>query len=71
MGEFNGKTKVKDLLANPEAAAILEEYIPGFTTAPETKQAYGMSIKAMCAFPQVPLTKEQSAEMIAKFEAIE
>lgn len=67
---FSVTNKIKDLLANEEAAKILREYLPGIDTDPQAKIAHNMSLKAMCAFPQAHITKEQLAEMGKKLEEI-
>ena len=67
---LNGKSKVKDLIANPEICAIIEEYLPGMSTDPRAKQGYGMPLKTVCSFPQTGLSKEKAAEMIARIEAL-
>lgn len=68
---LTGKSKIKEVLANEKAAAILDEYLPGISTSPSTKQAMGMSLKALLAFPQTPIDKDKAAELIAKVEALE
>jgi len=67
---FSVTSKIKDLLANEEAAKVLKEYLPGIDTDPKAKVAFNMSLKAMCAFPQAHITKEQLAEMGKKLEEI-
>lgn len=67
---FSVTTKVKDLLANEETAKIIMEYLPGIDTDPQAKVAHNMSLKALCAFPQSHITKDQLEEMGKKLEAI-
>lgn len=62
---LNVNSKVKDLVENPETAKILEKYMPGITTHPGTKAAYGMTLKALMAFPQAKISKE-TAEAVAR-----
>lgn len=63
-------SKVKEIVENPQAAAVLDKYIAGMSTAPGTKQAYGMTLKMVCSFPQTPISKEKVAEMAAELEAL-
>jgi len=35
-------SKIADLLANPKAKAILDKYLPGFSTNPQMAMAKGM-----------------------------
>jgi len=58
-------SKVKDLVENAETAKILEKHMPGMTTNPGTRMAYGMTLKALMAVPQAKVSKEV-AEKITK-----
>ena len=52
-------SKVQDICENPEALAIVKEIMPAFDeTNPGMKQAYGMSLKALLAFPATKCPKE-------------
>ena len=63
------KSKVKDICENPEALAIVKSIKPDFDeTNPGMKQAYGMSLKALLAFPATKCPKDQQ---IAIAEALE
>jgi len=62
---LTANSKVKELVENPETAKILEKYMPGMTTNPGTRMAYGMSLKALMAVPQAKVSKE-TAEKITK-----
>jgi hypothetical protein len=61
-------SKVKDILANPEALAIVAKYLPTIED-PRTKAAAGMSLKALLAFPQTKCPKEDQAAIAAELEA--
>lgn len=53
------KSKVKDICESPEALAIIKELKPDFDeTNPGMKQAYGMSLKALLAFPATKCPKD-------------
>jgi hypothetical protein len=67
---LNVNSKVKDLLANPECVKVLEKYMPGMTTNPGLKAAYGMSLKALLAFPQTKCSKENAAAITKDLEAL-
>ena len=52
-------SKVKDICENPEALAVVKKVMPAFDeTNPGMKQAYGMSLKALLAFPATKCPKE-------------
>ena len=53
------KSKVKDICENPEALAVVKSVMPTFDeTNPGMKQAYGMSLKALLAFPATKCPKD-------------
>ena len=52
------KSKVKEIVENPEALAVVKSVMPAFDeTNPGMKQAYGMSLKALLAFPATKCPK--------------
>jgi len=70
MAKFSIDTKMKDLLSDPAATAVLEEYIPGMSKNPQIKMAYGMTFKKVAGFPQTGLSKDQVAEIDQKLQAL-
>ena len=52
-------SKIGDLLANPKAKAILDKYLPGFSTNPQMAMAKGMSLKAMAPMSKGLLTPDK------------
>lgn len=68
---FNSKSKLRDVLADPKAAAVIEEYKPGFADNPMMGPCMGMRIGTLLTFPQAGFTPEQQSEIIAKLEALE
>ena len=53
------KSKVKDILANDEAYAIIQEYIPSMDRDdPRVHEADNMSMKALLAFPATKCPKD-------------
>ncbi|MDR1183989.1 MAG: hypothetical protein LBK67_04245 [Coriobacteriales bacterium] len=45
-------SKVKDIMACPEAVAILEEMVPGISKNPDLKMIYGMPLSTCVNIPQ-------------------
>ncbi len=39
------ESKLKEIMANPDAVALMEEYIPGISKDPKIKMAMGMSLE--------------------------
>ena len=51
---INSKSKLKEILADPRAVAIIEEYKPGFATNnPQLGPVMGMRINLLIKFPQI------------------
>lgn len=59
---FTLDSTLGDFLNNPQAAAVMEKYLPGISTNPMVAMAKGMSLNMILAFPQAAefgLTKEK------------
>ena len=63
-------SKIKELIESPEALAVIEQYMPGLSTNPGTKAAYGMKLKALAAFPQSKVSPEDREKMFVELEAL-
>jgi len=70
MAKFSQDSKVRDLVNDPEAKAVMESFIPGFSTHPQLKMAFGMTLKQIAGFPQAKISKEMLAEIDAKLRAL-
>ncbi|MBO4353199.1 MAG: hypothetical protein J5818_06895 [Eggerthellaceae bacterium] len=68
---ISSKSKLRDILEDERAVAIIDEYIPGFVSNPELGPVAGMKMKVLLKFPQVDLTKEQVAEIIERLDALD
>lgn len=65
---ITGSSKVKDILASPAAMDIVRKYVPKIDD-PNTKQAAGLSLKALLAFPQAGVPKDVAKACIAELDA--
>jgi hypothetical protein len=63
-------SKLKDIVKNPEAKAVLQKYFPVDLDSPTIKIAYGMTLRKCCSFPQVDISDEKLAELEAELEAV-
>lgn len=59
------ETPIGELLDNPATRAILDEYLPGFSTAEQIDAARGMTLKAVQPFAEDTLTDEKLAKIDA------
>ena len=68
---INSSSKLREILEDERAVAIIDEYIPGFVSNPELGPVAGMKMKTLLKFPQVSLPKEQVEEIIARLDALD
>ena len=68
---ISSKSKLREILEDERAVAIIDEYIPGFVNNPELGPVAGMKMSVLLKFPQVELTKEQVAEIIERLDALD
>ena len=68
---ISSKSKLREILEDERAVAIIDEYIPGFVNNPELGPVAGMKMRVLLKFPQVDLTKEQVAEIIQRLDALD
>lgn len=68
---INSSSKLRDILEDERAVAIIDEYIPGFVSNPELGPVAGMKMKTLLKFPQVGLPKEQVQEIIDRLDALD
>jgi hypothetical protein len=62
-------TTLGTLLDNPQAKAILEQYLPGISTNPMVAMARGMTLNMLLAMPQAAqlgITKEKAEAILAE-----
>ncbi len=70
MAKFSADSKMKDLLKDPDASAVLESYFPGMTKSPRIKMAFAFTLRKVAAFPQLNLDKEKVDEIDQKLQAL-
>lgn len=68
---FSVDDKCKKLAKNPEAAAIITEFSPGFTTDPQMKMVMGLTLRKLASFPQAAELAERLDEIDERLKAIE
>ncbi|MBQ8563791.1 MAG: hypothetical protein IJ443_07885 [Firmicutes bacterium] len=70
---MNRNSKLREVLDDPRAVAIIEEYMPGFV---EEKAAMmgpvmGMKIGMLLKFPQVSLPKDAVNAILERIDALD
>ena len=68
---INSKSKLKEVLADPRAVAIIEEYKPGFASDPQLGPVMGMRMNLLLNFPQTGFSEEDKQAIIAKLDALD
>jgi alpha-L-rhamnosidase len=66
---FTLDTTVGEILAHPQAKAVLDQYLPGVSSNPMIAMAKGMSLRTVLAMPQAAqfgLTQEKAETVLAE-----
>jgi len=70
MSKFSMDSKLGDLMKDPAAKAVIDQFLPGASTNPQTKMAFGMTLKALAGFPQAKISKDLLAQIDAALKAL-
>lgn len=65
-----GSTVVGTILDDPEARAIVDRYLPGFSTNPQIDQGRGFTLNFMQNFDRETITDEVLANINTEFEIL-
>ncbi len=68
---FSLDSKVKDILKNSSAAAILDKYCPGASTNPQMKLVGGLTLRKLASFPQSAYLQPHLEALDKELQAIE
>jgi len=71
MARFSIDSKMGDLMKDPAALAILEEYYPGMSADKRMKMVMAMTLRALAKFPQAGEIGKKIDEIDARLQAIE
>ena len=63
-------SKLKDVMANPEGAAIIEKYVPGAKTDTRLKLAGGLTLTKIVSMSGGQLSPDMLEEVDAKLKAL-
>ncbi len=67
--EITLNTTLGTLLDDPQAKAVLDQYVPGISSNPMVAMLKGMTLNKLLALPQAAqfgLTKEKAEEILAE-----
>ena len=68
---ITSKSKLKEVLADPRAVAIIEEYKPGFSSDPQLGPVMGMRMNLLLKFPQTGFSEEQIKTITERLDALD
>ena len=70
---ITSKSKLRDVLADPRAVAIIEEYKPGFVEnfADMMTPCLGMRMSTLLKFPQVGISEDAVKDIITRLDALD
>ena len=63
--------KVKDILKNPAAAAVLDKFCEGASKNPQMKLVGGLTLRKLASFPQSAYLQPHLEELDKELQAIE
>jgi hypothetical protein len=70
---FTLESTIGDILANPNAAKVLDQYIPGASQNPMLAMAKGMSLRMVLSMPQAAqagLTEDKVKTVLAEINKL-
>ena len=67
---FSENSTIREILANEQAEAILNKYVPGASTHPQIGMAMGMTLKQVSWYPESGLTPEKLEALVKDLEKI-
>lgn len=70
MSKFSENSKVRELLDDPDAKKVLEEYIPALAKSSQIEVVSGMALKKVLNFPQAQMTPEKKQEVYDALAAL-
>jgi hypothetical protein len=68
---ITSKSKLKDILEDPRAVAIIEEYKPGFASDPQMGPVKGMRLDLLLRFPQAGFSAEVQKAILDRIDALD
>ena len=67
---FDEDSKIRDIIADERARAILDKHLPGASTHPQLSMGLGMSLKEISWYAESGLTQEKLKALVADLAAL-
>ena len=68
---FSEQSKIREIIADERAKAILDKHLPGASTHPQLYQAMEMTLKEISWYPESGLTKGKLQALVADLAAFD
>ena len=67
---FSEQSKMREIIADERAKAILDKHLPGASTHPQLYMAMNMTLKEISWYPEAGLSKEKLDALVADLAAL-
>ena len=67
---FDEHSRVRDIMADERAKAVVEKHLPGASTHPQLPEALDMTLQEISYYPESGLTREKLAALVADLKAL-
>jgi beta-glucosidase len=68
---FDENSKIRDIIADERAKAILDKHFPGASTHPQLSMGLGMTLKQVSWYPESGMTKEKLGALVEDLAALD
>ncbi len=68
---YTAQSTLREIIADPDASAILDKHLPGASTHPMLEQGLDMSLEAISQVPEAGLTARRLAGMVKGFAKLQ
>lgn len=67
---FDINSRVRDIIEDERAKAILDKHVPGASTHPQLGEALHMTLREVSWYPESGLTPEKLKDLVEDLEAL-
>ncbi len=67
---FSISSTIRQILADEQAKAVLEKYMPGASTHPQIDMAMGMTLREVATYPEANLSAANLKALVADLEKL-
>ena len=68
---FSEQSKMREIVADERAKAILDKHLPGASTHPQLYMAMNMTLKEISWYPEAGLSKEKLQALVEDLASLE